>query len=343
MEQLFARILTRTTHNLSNEVAETIVSQEEKEWLRKLERAGVQKRYQGCTIDKLFEKKVSTQINDSIAPKTGVLINKWAIASKQELERIERRYTAGRIVELRAKSIAGNFDLFHLQKIHKQIFQDIYAWAGKIRRVNISKGDVFCLPEHIEGASGDIFRKLDRQNHLKELNEADFAAKAGELLSDLNHLHPFREGNGRSQREFISQLAEENGYHLDWEKISKERMIEASIEGMRAKDDKLKVIFREIISQATNQESRYVGQQVRPTKGKTIMRESIAESVRQAIASLRMEGLDLAPEEIADLERVARGENLIEQHIADLNAWVKLRRTEHPELCTARNRRNDEK
>lgn len=269
-------------------------------------------------------------------PKTGVLKNKLAIASQQEIAQVERRHTAGRIVELRAKPIVGNFDLSHLQKIHKQIFQDVYAWAGKIRTVNISKGDVFCLPEYIESAAGDIFRKLAWENQLNDLNEADFAAKAGELLSDLNHLHPFREGNGRSQREFISQLADETGYHLDWDKISKERMIEASIEGMRGKDDKLKEMIREIISRATDQEFRPVRQQARPTKKITKMHESIAESVRQAIGSLRMEGLDLTPGEIADLERVAKGEISIEQHIADLDAWVKQRRTEHPELYSGK-------
>ena len=179
---------------------------------------------------------------------TDVLKNKLGITDAENFRQAERRLTATRIIELRREPLPGKVDLDHLKKIHKYIFQDVYKWAGQARTVNISKGDVFCLPEHIDSAGKEIFDKLAKADHLKGLNADQFAEKAGALLSDINHLHPFREGNGRAQRELVLQVARNAGHDLEWSKISDERMIEASKESMRGRDDKLVGLIKEIIS-----------------------------------------------------------------------------------------------
>lgn len=79
-------------------------------------------------------------------PNSDVLKNKIGIRNKEQFERLEKRLTMLRILELVDKPIQGKFDLGHLQSIHKYIFQDVYDWAGKIRKVDIAKGNMPCTP-----------------------------------------------------------------------------------------------------------------------------------------------------------------------------------------------------
>jgi len=162
-----------------------------------------------------------------------VLKNKFGIIDEKELARKERTKSSIRLLEIldgEAK-IKHTFDLEHLQKIHKYLFQDIYTWAGKIRDVDIAKGDtLFCKAINIDNFSKEIFSKLQRENFFKgTTKKEELVEKLATLFLDINALHPFREGNGRSQREFIRELAEERGYNLDFKNISKEEMIELSI------------------------------------------------------------------------------------------------------------------
>lgn len=162
-----------------------------------------------------------------------VLKNKFGIIDEKELARKERTKSSIRLLEIldgEAK-IKHTFDLEHLQKIHKYLFQDIYTWAGKIRDVDIAKGDtLFCKAINIDNFSKEIFSKLQRENFFKgTTKKEELVEKLATLFLDINALHPFREGNGRTQREFVRELAEERGYNLDFKNISKEEMIELSI------------------------------------------------------------------------------------------------------------------
>lgn len=162
-----------------------------------------------------------------------VLKNKFGIIDEKELARKERTKSSIRLLEIldgEAK-IKHTFDLEHLQKIHKYLFQDIYTWAGKIRDVDIAKGDtLFCKAINIDNFSKEIFSKLKKENFFKgTTKKEELVEKLATLFLDINALHPFREGNGRTQREFVRELAEERGYNLDFKNISKEEMIELSI------------------------------------------------------------------------------------------------------------------
>jgi cell filamentation protein len=156
-------------------------------------------------------------------PKTGVLWNKLSIETAEELRKAEYFNAGMRSVELSKSPINGVFDLKHLQAIHKHQFQDVYEWAGKLRTIDISKdGDRFASNEFLESGMRDIHRKLEKNNFLKGLEKSEFVDKFTDVYGDINALHPFREGNGRSTRLFMGQLAEQAGYKFDRTVIDKD-------------------------------------------------------------------------------------------------------------------------
>lgn len=162
-------------------------------------------------------------------PNSSVLKNKLNIRDADELKSAEREITSLRTAQAILNRIEGNFDFEHLKKIHYFLFGDIYEWAGKIRTVNISKGNQFCLYEYIQDQMHEIFMKLCRENYLKDYSEKiEIAKRLAYYLGEINSIHPFREGNGRAQRMFIEHLAAALGYQLDFVKISSEEMLEAS-------------------------------------------------------------------------------------------------------------------
>ena len=130
-------------------------------------------------------------------PESNVLINKLNIQAAEDLSVAEREITAIRLAIAKATPIKGNFDLKHLQKIHKAIFGDVYSWAGKLRHVNIAKGNQFCLAMNLETYAANLFRKLENEHFLIGYN-GSVPHRLAYYLSEINVLHPFREGNGRS-------------------------------------------------------------------------------------------------------------------------------------------------
>jgi len=163
-------------------------------------------------------------------PHSNVLKNKYGIHDEEELKDIERQITSVRAAQILKDPIKGNFDSIHLKEIHKQLFQDLYNWAGEYRKVNISKGNPFCLFEYIPEQLNNLFNELKNEGYLSLLNKENIAKRLAYYLGELNAIHPFREGNGRTQRIFITELALKNGYILDLSKVSKHDMLYASIQ-----------------------------------------------------------------------------------------------------------------
>lgn len=182
-------------------------------------------------------------------PDSDVLKNKMGIRDMGKLQRLERRLTMLRILELVDKPIPGKFDLQHLQLIHRYIFQDVYDWAGKIRKVDIAKGNMFCNVRFIESQAAEIFGKLKGEDYLQGLNEEDTASRLAYYFSEINALHPFREGNGRSQREFIRTLAMHIGYVVNFAKVSKEEMLKASEDSFLCDYGRMERLFSKCIRQ----------------------------------------------------------------------------------------------
>ena len=124
------------------------------------------------------------------------------------------------------------------------MFQDVYRWAGDIRNCNIAKQDLFCLTGHIESFGTDVFNKLKKEKYFVDYDKETTLDKLVELFADINALHPFREGNGRSQRVFIESLAQINGINLDLTNVSKMDMIVAGHESINGDYKKLREMFK---------------------------------------------------------------------------------------------------
>jgi cell filamentation protein len=186
-------------------------------------------------------------------PGTDVLKNKPGIRNEQVLRTFEYEQTARRAQELNRKPIAGEFDLDHLKAIHKHLFQDVYAWAGEVRTVNISKDALgFAPAPYIESYGRTVAADLAKENYLKGLGKPKFVERLAHHFTELNVLHPFREGNGRSTREFVGQLARNAGYELDQTRIdnSKDQWNQAAARGRAGDLKPLQAIFTESIRPA---------------------------------------------------------------------------------------------
>jgi cell filamentation protein, protein adenylyltransferase len=160
----------------------------------------------------------------------GTLRNTLGITDAAHLQQVETTLTALRLLEVVAHPISGLFDLDHLKAIHHAIFQDIYAWAGEIRQVDMSKGNSpFAHVAYLASNAQTLFARLAQEQYLRGLPPDQFARRAAYYLGEINVLHPFREGNGRTQRVFFTELARQAGYTLDWTQISAKQMLDASI------------------------------------------------------------------------------------------------------------------
>jgi len=171
-------------------------------------------------------------VDPYIDPATGILFNLVGATTQQQLESAEYRYTWTRRQELATDPVAGNYDLAHLQETHRRLFQDVYTWAGQLRIVDISKnGSAFHPITMISEAADYTFGYVHESSLLSsDISDATFIEQASELLSRINYIHPFREGNGRAQRAFIDQIAAISHRFLSWRNVSKEENTRASIE-----------------------------------------------------------------------------------------------------------------
>lgn len=180
-------------------------------------------------------------------PESDVLINNLNIHDLKRLNEAERKLTQLRLNDLVTSPIQGDFDLKHLQNIHKYLFQDLYSWAGKIRTVDIAKSNMFCKVQFIRTQADEIFRKLEADNYLANLSKDIFIQKIAYYFSEINALHPFREGNGRTQREFIRELAMQQKYVVHFAGITAGEMLEASMDSFVCNYDKMEGIFEKAL------------------------------------------------------------------------------------------------
>ncbi|OBX79649.1 Fic/DOC family protein [Haemophilus aegyptius] len=172
--------------------------------------------------------------SDPYIDENGVLINKKGIKDEFELDRVERASSYMKALDLDRNPIKGKFDLKHLQDIHKHLFGDIYPFAGKIRDGYLQKGQQdFTMGYRIIPQAEKLFTQLKNEQFLKKTEPAKIAGRLAYYMGEINAIHPFREGNGRAQRIFISQLAKEAGFELTFSKSTKEEMINASIQAHR--------------------------------------------------------------------------------------------------------------
>ncbi len=168
--------------------------------------------------------------SDDCYPGTTCLINKFGIRNEKELSLLESGITAAKSIELLQNPFSGEFDFDHLKAIHKYLFDDLYEWAGKIRTVNLSKkGTSFADAADIEYMAENCFRRLKEENYFLDLHFDRYAEQIADFYNVLNMIHPFREGNGRAQRCFMTQLIQTAGYDIDFSEIDPDELMIATI------------------------------------------------------------------------------------------------------------------
>lgn len=161
-----------------------------------------------------------------VYPGTNVLINKYGIRDQDRLEIAERLLVFERLIEP-TPNIALTYEGY--QALHHHLFQDVYDWAGKPRNVDMAKADsLFCRAPYIDSEMEKRFALLKEQKFLKGLRAQRFARYAAEHISEINAIHPFREGNGRTQQLFLDVLADQAGHRFNRALIKHDPWNEAS-------------------------------------------------------------------------------------------------------------------
>lgn len=151
-----------------------------------------------------------------------VLRNKLGLGDLLDWYSAERRLTAMRAAELAARPdlVPRTFDTAHWKAIHYQLFQDIYEWAGEFRTVDIGKeGHDFVPADRLDGCADEILGRVRAANQFAGRDRAGVVDDLMYTMQAVNIIHPFREGNGRTQRLLIEHIAERAGYVMDWERI----------------------------------------------------------------------------------------------------------------------------
>lgn len=170
-------------------------------------------------------------------PNTTILKNLRNLTTQSALTRFETAITAQRFDEPLPN---GRLSPAHFRAIHRHLFQDVYVWAGRYRTVQISRlGSMFCYPENIAAQIKQLFTKLKNDRYLRHLSKESFARKATLFLSDLNAIHAFRDGNGRTQLAFMALVATKAGHPLDFEALQPDDFLDAMIRSFQGNDERL--------------------------------------------------------------------------------------------------------
>ena len=182
-------------------------------------------------------------------PDSNVLRNMLGITDYDELVSAEGRLTLIAMVRLDADPVKGCFDTDHLRSIHRCIFKDIYDWAGEFRTVEISKGVPFCYCANIQSQLDSIFSQLHKENLLKDITDrGQYVSRLAYYFGELNAVHPFREGNGRTQRKFIQQLVVESGHLISFVRLDPRRMIDAASDSMVCDYRKMESLISDLLT-----------------------------------------------------------------------------------------------
>jgi len=188
-------------------------------------------------------------ISANCYPDTTVLINKFDIRNEEKLNEVESVLASVRYAEWLNAPKADSFDFEHYKAIHHFLFSDLYDWAGHIRTVNISKkGTIFTPAENIEEQAALIFKRLKNCNYFIGLHHSEFVDEIVDFYCVTNALHPFREGNGRTQRVFLTQLIRNAGYDINFADMDTELLMIATIQSAQGVTDMLKQLFLESIN-----------------------------------------------------------------------------------------------
>lgn len=180
-------------------------------------------------------------------PESDTLINRLNIRDFDRLMEAERS-----VSKLRAETVScvkdrNKTDDRYLRAVHRHLFQDLYYWTGNYRECDIAKEDSrFCryqeIPDRMSGIS-NMLKKTSYFRKFRDCGTIKVSENPARCFGDLNYIHPFREGNGRTIRIFLCALAEHAGYELDYAGISREAWMDASVCAFHGEMDPMENLF----------------------------------------------------------------------------------------------------
>lgn len=181
----------------------------------------------------------------------GVLKNKYGETNPKRLELLEKKSTINGWIKLQKELLASpelKLDPELIKKIHRSLFENVYDWAGEYRTVNIVKGNtMFANALYISTALEDLTTKLNREITAKSITANNISEKLAYYYGELNMIHPFREGNGRTQKIFIEKVSQRLGYSLELNKLDSKKLLEATIESVNGTGYPLVKMFNQAL------------------------------------------------------------------------------------------------
>lgn len=243
-------------------------------------------------------------MNDPYEIAPGVLNNKYGITDPAKLAVVERAAAYQRILQLETQPIPGNFDFDHLKKIHQFILQDVYDWAGTLRTRDtgaVGMNLPHCRPEHIENQAAFIFRGIAKDNFPQGLPKDRAVDRLAYHWGETTVLHPFRDGNSRTQRVFFDELLKSSGWTIDWQKVHASAVQAARYVAMEATHTPLRDVLTPGVHRNNTEPPTLAG-----TQGKVIHLE-VAEHHKAMIEHLRSGNREpYNPNELSDIANRAR-------------------------------------
>ncbi len=177
---------------------------------------------------------------------TQVFKNRLGIRDDATLQEAERELTI--IAAAGIPFTPPPYDFSYLKALHRQLFRDLYPWAGEIRTIDISKDDTrFCHCDRIEPEAQKLFTRISSANWYTGLERDELIVAAAEFYGDLNVLHPFRDGNGRAQRLLFEHLIINCGYEISWAGLERGEWIRANIAAYYCNYDAMVAAFKQCI------------------------------------------------------------------------------------------------
>ncbi len=191
---------------------------------------------------------VDPYLDDSI----NTLRNLLGAKSSEELSKLEPQIVFANELELESIKIPRTNDLAEMIAIHAQLFKGVFDWAGRIRTVDIKKNEdgaeYFLVVSKITDAANYVFSELAKEHHLKGLQIDIFVERLAYFYDQLNYIHPFREGNGRTQRILWTRVARDAGYGINWDEVVGDENDQASKLAAEGLDlSALKTMFTKIV------------------------------------------------------------------------------------------------
>ena len=184
-------------------------------------------------------------------PGSKVLRNLLNIEDDEELAAAEAELTELAVEEIEFD--APPYDLDYFQSLHRQVFEDVYEWAGELRDIDMSKGTTrFCTCKRIAPEANKLFRQLANENYYEGYAREAFVAAIAELYIEMNMIHPFREGNGRAQRLLFEHIIINVGFEFDLEGITQQEWVAANIAGVNCDYEPMTALFDRCIGASLN-------------------------------------------------------------------------------------------